>query len=153
RGVSRMAAMRDGLFSTAQGIVYNRRPTTRGGWPPASATHPCRTPTMAEAAPLAPKQPESFSPGDYSVTVEPSGKRVKVLFGGQVVADSRRALVLKETRLPPVYYLPREDVAMDFLVPSDHRTYCPFKGTASYWSLAVGDKTLENVAWSYEDPI
>src|SRR5690554_3803458 len=108
---------------------------------------------MAEAATLAPKQPETLSPGDYRVHVEPSRKRVKVVFNGQVVADSRRALVLRETRLPPVYYLPREDVVMDFLVPSDHHTYCPFKGTASYWSLAVGDKTLENAAWSYEDPI
>ncbi|HEY9549988.1 MAG TPA: DUF427 domain-containing protein, partial [Kiloniellaceae bacterium] len=92
-------------------------------------------------------------PSDYSVAVEPSRKRVTVVFNGEVVADSRRALVLKETRLPPVYYLPREDIALRFLVPSDHRTYCPFKGTANYWSLAVGDKTLENVAWSYEDPI
>jgi adenylate cyclase len=108
---------------------------------------------MAEVAALAAKQPESVSPGDYRVEVEPSRKRVKVVFNGQVVADSRRALVLRETRLPPVYYLPREDIAMQFLVPSDHHTYCPFKGTANYWSLAVGDKTLENVAWSYEDPI
>lgn len=108
---------------------------------------------MAEAVTLDPKQPEAFSPSDYSVTVEPSRKRVKVVFNGAVVADSRRALVLRETRLPPVYYLPREDIDLRFLVPSDHHTYCPFKGTASYWSLAVGDKTLENVAWSYEDPI
>jgi len=108
---------------------------------------------MAEAAPLAPKQPDTLAPGDYSVDIEPSRKRVKVVFNGQVVADTRRALVLKETRLPPVFYLPREDVAMDLLVPSDHRTYCPFKGTASYWSLTVGDKVVENVAWSYEDPI
>src|SRR3546814_20138759 len=42
---------------------------------------------------------------------------------------------------------------MRFLVPSEHRTYCPFKGTASYWSLAVGDKTVENVAWSYVEPV
>ena len=108
---------------------------------------------MAEVATLAPKQPETLTLSEYNVTVEPSRKRVKVVFNGQAVADSRRALVLKETRLPPVYYLPREDVAMAFLAPSDHHTYCPFKGTASYWSLAVGDKTLENVAWSYEDPI
>lgn len=108
---------------------------------------------MAEAAPLAPKQPEAVSPGDYAVAVEPSHKRVRVVFNGQILADTRRALVLKETRLPPVYYLPREDVAMDLLVPSSHRTYCPFKGTANYWSLSLGGETLENVAWSYEDPI
>src|SRR3546814_8233950 len=64
---------------------------------------------MAELAPLAPKQPEGFTPSDYSVAVEPSRKRVTVVFNGEVVADSRRALVLKETRLPPVYYLPRSE--------------------------------------------
>jgi len=108
---------------------------------------------MAEAAPLAPKQPEALAPHDYSMSVEPSSKRVKVVFNGQVVADSRRALVLKETRLQPVYYLPREDIAMSFLRASDHHTYCPFKGTANYWSVAAGDKAAENAAWSYEDPI
>ncbi len=108
---------------------------------------------MAEVVPLAPKQPETLVPGDYSMSIEPAGKRVKVVFNGKVIADSRRALVLKETRLPPVYYLPREDVAMELLQPSDHNTYCPFKGTANYWSVVVGDKTADNAAWSYEDPI
>ncbi|WP_193368263.1 DUF427 domain-containing protein [Pelagibius marinus] len=108
---------------------------------------------MAEVIPLAPKQPETLVPGDYSMSIEPAGKRVKVVFNGQVIADSRRALVLKETRLPPVYYLPREDVSMDFLQPTDHHTYCPFKGTANYWSVVVGDKAADNAAWSYEDPI
>ena len=108
---------------------------------------------MVEAAPLAPKQPEALAPGDYRVTVEPARKRVKVVFNGKVIASTSRALVLKETRLPPIYYLPREDIAMEYLVPSAHRTYCPFKGTANYWSLKVGEKTVENAAWSYEDPI
>lgn len=112
---------------------------------------------MAEAvvpfAPLAAKQPDALAPADYSMTIEPSGKRVKVVFNGRPIADSRRALVLKETRLPPVYYLPREDIAMEFLQPSSHHTYCPFKGTATYWSVVVGDKVAENAAWSYEDPI
>src|SRR3546814_20534649 len=79
---------------------------------------------MAELAPLAPKQPEGFPPSDYSVAVEPSRKRVTVEFNGEVVADSRRALVLKENSLPPVYYLPSEDIALRFVVPSDQRNYC-----------------------------
>jgi adenylate cyclase len=108
---------------------------------------------MAEVAPLALKQPEALASDDYGMAVEPSGKRVKVLLNGQIIADSQRALVLKETRLPPVYYLPREDIDMTFLRPSDHRTYCPFKGTATYWSVVAGDKVAENAAWSYEDPI
>ncbi|GAB4394429.1 MAG: hypothetical protein Tsb0032_19490 [Kiloniellaceae bacterium] len=108
---------------------------------------------MAEVIPLAPKQPESLAPGDYSLSIEPSGKRVKVIFNGKVIANTQRALVLKETRLPPVYYLPREDIAMEYLRPTDHHTYCPFKGTANYWSVVVGERTAENAAWSYEDPI
>lgn len=114
---------------------------------------------MAEAAPFAPqqpdilKQPETLAADDYRVTVEPARKRVKVVFNGKVIANTSRALVLKETRLPPVYYLPRADIAMEYLAPSPHRTYCPFKGTATYWSLTVGDKAVDNVAWSYDDPI
>lgn len=108
---------------------------------------------MQEAAPLAPKLPETLDSREYRIAIEPSGKRVRVVFGGQTVADSNRALVLRETRLPPVYYLPREDIAMQFLQVSEHRTYCPFKGTAAYWHVAVDGKTVENAAWSYEDPI
>jgi uncharacterized protein (DUF427 family)/class 3 adenylate cyclase len=84
---------------------------------------------------------------------EPSPVRVRVEFGGETVADSRRALVLHETRLPPVYYLPRADVREDLLEPSDYRTYCPFKGNASYWTLVVGGSRAEHAAWSYEDPL
>src|SRR3546814_4155628 len=90
-------------------------------------SRPAGSPHMAEVATLAPKQPEAFTSRDYSVSLEPSRKRVKVVFNGEVVAESTRALVLRETRLPPTYYLPREDVAMRFLVPSEHRTYCPFR--------------------------
>jgi uncharacterized protein (DUF427 family)/class 3 adenylate cyclase len=108
---------------------------------------------MAEAAPLAPKQPDILAPGSYEMSIKPAGRRIKVVFNGRVIADSRRALVLKETRLPPVIYLPREDIAMDCLLASEHHTYCPFKGTASYWSLSVDGKLAENAAWSYEDPI
>ncbi|WP_167223887.1 DUF427 domain-containing protein [Pelagibius litoralis] len=108
---------------------------------------------MQEAAPLAPKQPETLDSSDYRIVIEPSGKRVKVIFNGETIADSNRALVLHETRLPAIYYLPREDVALRFLRASDHRTYCPFKGTANYWNVEVGAKSAENAAWSYEDPI
>ncbi|WP_422366030.1 DUF427 domain-containing protein [Pelagibius sp.] len=108
---------------------------------------------MQEAAPLAPKLPETLDSSDYRIGIEPSGKHVKVVFNGEIIADSRRALILYETRLPAIYYVPREDIAMQFLEPSDHRTYCPFKGTANYWTVKVGDKSAENAAWSYEDPI
>ena len=87
---------------------------------------------MAEAVPLAPqqpeilKQPDTLTPQDYSVTVEPARKRVKVVFNGKVIASTRRALVLKETRLPPVYYLPREDIAMA-LKPGEYEVFVAMK--------------------------
>ncbi len=90
---------------------------------------------------------------DYKLEILPSDKRVKVVFNGTVVADTRSALLLRETRYAPVYYLPREDVRMDLMERTSHHTHCPFKGNASYWSLTVGDKFAENVVWSYEDPL
>ena len=92
------------------------------------------------------------SAADYRIHVEPSPKRVKVVFNDVTVADSGQALVLHETRLPPVYYLPREDVRLDLMKRTDYRTHCPFKGNASYWTLDVADQRAENAVWSYEDP-
>ena len=89
----------------------------------------------------------------YHIQVEASPKRVQVLFNGHIVADSQRALIMIETRLAPIYYLPREDVSMDFLERTDYRTHCPFKGNASYWSLSVEGQVAENVLWSYEKPL
>lgn len=86
---------------------------------------------------------------DHSIVTMPAGARVRVSFGGAVIADSRNALVMKEGDYPPVYYFPRADVTMDRLVRSSHTTYCPFKGTASYFSLRDGP---ENAVWSYEAP-
>jgi len=87
------------------------------------------------------------------ISIEPSPKRVRVMLNGKTVADSLDALLLFETGHRPVYYFPRQDVRADFLKRTDHRTHCPYKGDASYWSLAVGDKQVENAVWSYEQPI
>ena len=89
----------------------------------------------------------------YRVSVEPGNKRVRAVFAGETIADSTDALVLRETRLPPVYYFPRKDVRMDLLQRTDHRTHCPFKGNASYWSIVTGNQVAENVVWSYENPL
>lgn len=89
----------------------------------------------------------------YRVFVEPFGKRVRVVFAGETIADSTEALVLHETRLPQVYYFPRKDVRMDLLLRTQHRTHCPFKGNASYWSILVGIRVAENAVWSYEQPL
>ncbi len=89
---------------------------------------------------------------DYRVDLDPSTTRVRVTFGGEVVADSDRTLVVRETKHEPVVYFPREDVRFDLLEPTSHTTFCPFKGEASYWTLRVGDRVEENVIWSYADP-
>ncbi len=87
----------------------------------------------------------------YRMTIEPEAKRIRAVLDGVTVADSASVMVMKETRLRPVFYFPRDDVRMDLLQSTDRRTYCPFKGNASYWSITAGDKTAENAAWSYED--
>ena len=102
--------------------------------------------------PPAPATAASPQDGGYGLRYEPSSKRVRVEFNGTIVADSTRAIVLHETRAPPVHYFPREDVRMDCLVRTTLQTHCPFKGNASYWSLKVGDRVAENAVWSYEEP-
>ena len=102
---------------------------------------------MSEAAPGFSTKPA------YRMHFEASTRHVKVVFAGVTVADTRRALVLHETRLPPVYYLPREDVRLDLAERTDYHTHCPFKGNASYWTLRVGDQEAENALWSYEEPL
>lgn len=72
--------------------------------------------------------------------------------GGAVLVESRDALVLSEGDLPDVIYFPRADIAMAFLDDSDQTTSCPHKGTARYFSIVTKSKTLENAAWSYENP-
>jgi len=83
---------------------------------------------------------------------EPTTKRIRVEFAGEVVADTNRAMRVLETSHPPVYYIPRADVREDLLIPSARRTFCEFKGRASYWSLRVGDELSAEAAWSYESP-
>jgi len=86
---------------------------------------------------------------DHRITTKPAGVRVQVKLDGEVIADTRDAIRLEEGDYPAVYYFPRKDVKMDRLVRSKHQTVCPFKGTASYYSLANG---AENAVWTYETP-
>jgi uncharacterized protein (DUF427 family) len=89
---------------------------------------------------------------DYKVLLEPSPRRVRVVFNGETVADSTSAHLLFETRHLPVYYFPRADVRTDLMAPTDHHSFCPYKGTASYWTIRVGDRLSENAVWSYPEP-
>jgi uncharacterized protein (DUF427 family) len=98
----------------------------------------------------------NFDPGvlqPHTLYFEDSPRRVRVMLGGETVADSRRTKLMHETGHLPVYYFPREDVRMELLEESDHTTHCPFKGEASYWSVKVGDKVSENAVWGYPEPI
>ncbi|MBO1336366.1 DUF427 domain-containing protein [Streptomyces sp. VRA16 Mangrove soil] len=84
----------------------------------------------------------------HTITIEQGAQRVRVVHDGQVLAESGRPLVLHETGCPARYYIPSEDVRTELLAPSDTTTYCPFKGTASYWSLP----DAPDLVWAYEDP-
>ena len=96
---------------------------------------------------------EVKAPRDHALYLEDSPRRVRVMFNGETVADSRRVKLLHEAGLLPVYYFPEEDVRMDLFEESDHTTHCPFKGDASYWSVRVGDRIVENCAWGYPEPL
>ena len=90
----------------------------------------------------------------HTVTTRPAERRVQIRYQGELIADSASALEMHETHegsvvAPVVYYLPRQDVRMERLARSDHQTYCPFKGPASYYSVKNGP---QNAAWSYEQP-
>ncbi|MCB1691722.1 MAG: DUF427 domain-containing protein [Pseudomonadales bacterium] len=89
---------------------------------------------------------------DYEVAMLPASGTVSVKLGDQEIARSSSALLVKETRHADVFYLPREDVDMSCLARTDHTTYCPFKGHASYWTASAGGGVEPNVVWSYEDP-
>ena len=89
---------------------------------------------------------------DYKVIFETSPRRVRVKFNGETIADSTNAQLLFETRHLPVYYFPRADVRMDLMAPTDHHTFCPYKGTAAYWTIKTGDRASENAVWGYPDP-
>jgi uncharacterized protein (DUF427 family) len=89
----------------------------------------------------------------HRVDVLNSSRHVKVVLDGEVVADSRRPRLLFETGLMTRYYLPKVDVRLDLLVPSSRVTQCPYKGTAQYYSIKLGDKVHEDVIWYYPFPI
>jgi len=93
------------------------------------------------------------TPGpDHPISIQLNPSRVVVTLGGRVIADTVRALTLREARYPPVHYIPRKDVDMAALERTQHSTYCPYKGDASYYSIAAGGERSVNAIWTYEDP-
>jgi uncharacterized protein (DUF427 family) len=89
---------------------------------------------------------------DHPISIDANPSRVVVTVGGRVIADTRDALTLREASYPPVQYIPRQDVDMTALTRSDHRTYCPYKGEASYYSIPAGGDRSLNAVWTYETP-
>lgn len=85
----------------------------------------------------------------HKLLMYPYPRRIRAEFAGRTVLDSRRAVLLYETALPPRLYVPESDLDQAAFVPSEHSTHCPFKGDASYFSLKSGP---ENAVWSYEQP-
>jgi uncharacterized protein (DUF427 family) len=96
---------------------------------------------------------EVTAPKDHVLYMEESPRRVRAVFNGQIVADSRRAKLMHESGLLPLYYLPEEDLNAEILEPTDHSTHCPYKGDASYRSVRVGDRIAENAVWHYPEPL
>ena len=88
----------------------------------------------------------------HPITVEPNSMHVRILLRGKVVADTRRALLLREAGLAPVQYIPREDADMSLLERTEQRTYCPYKGDCCYFSIRIGEHLAENAVWCYESP-
>jgi len=89
---------------------------------------------------------------DHPITIEANQLRVVVSLAGQVIADTRDALILREARYPAVLYVPRKDAQMSLLQRSQHSTYCPYKGDCSYFSIPTGGEKSVNAVWSYESP-
>src|SRR6266851_6101511 len=93
---------------------------------------------------------------EHRVDLLPEARRVRVSFAGTVIADSSAALRVEETGHEPVHYVPEKDVRLDLMRPTEHKTYCPFKGECSYWTIefdgADGKQQSENAVWAYRAP-
>ena len=96
---------------------------------------------------------EQRIPGpDHPITITPNPAHIVVRVAGRVIADTRRSLSLREGNYPVVHYIPRDDVDMSLLERSDHLTYCPYKGDASYFSIPSAGNRGTNTVWTYEHP-
>src|SRR5207253_925938 len=89
---------------------------------------------------------------DHPISIQRNLARVVVSVAGQVIADTRNALTLREADYSPVQYIPREDVDLSQLERTDHATYCPYKGDCGYYSVPAGGKKSVNAVWTYDAP-
>jgi uncharacterized protein (DUF427 family) len=112
---------------------------TLGGGP--LSPHPPRTVNYAVTGPA------------HKLLAQPFPRRVRAEFAGRTVLDTRRGLLLHETAILPQLYVPEDDLDPTAFTPTDHTTHCPFKGDATYRSLTVGDRVVDNALWAYPDPV
>lgn len=105
-----------------------------------------QTATKQKSAPGFERHPE------YKLRTEAAGHRVRVTIGETVIADTHRALLMYENDMTPTYYFPRGDIDMKHFRRTDSKTYCSFKGEASYWAIESDGSDAGNAAWSYESP-
>jgi uncharacterized protein (DUF427 family) len=110
--------------------------------------------SQSERLQRSPLQPGQESVWDYPrpPRLEDSSKQIQIVFNGATIADTHRAKRVLETSHPPVYYIPLEDVNQEYLSRTGRSTFCEWKGQAAYYTLTVGDRIAENVAWFYPNP-
>lgn len=89
---------------------------------------------------------------DHRVELEANPNRVRVTIDGDILADSDRTVIVRESTYPPVVYFPREDVRSEAIERTEHASFCPFKGEASYWTIKTATREEANAVWSYEQP-
>jgi uncharacterized protein (DUF427 family) len=106
-------------------------------------------------------KPQRIEPGPGQESVwdyprpprlEDTGKQIQVVFNGTVIADTTRGKRVLETSHPPTYYIPMDDIKMEYLHSTSRSTMCEWKGAAAYYTIQVGDRTAENAAWRYPRP-
>jgi uncharacterized protein (DUF427 family) len=97
-------------------------------------------------------RPKKIPGPDHPIAIETNPSRVVIAVGGKIIADTSNALTLREASYPAVQYIPRRDVEMTALTRSEHTTYCPYKGEASYYSIPAGGARSVNAVWTYEAP-
>jgi uncharacterized protein (DUF427 family) len=97
-------------------------------------------------------KPTKLPGADHPITIECNPARLVVSVAGRVIADTREALTLREASYPAVQYIPRKDVDMALLERMEHRTYCPYKGDCTYYSIPIGGERSANAVWTYEAP-
>ena len=90
---------------------------------------------------------------NHTLQIRPAAGRMRAAYQGHIIADSNDVLILTEGALAPVAYFPTGDVEMGYFARTERSTHCPFKGDAAYYTVTLEGEVLENVAWTYEDPL